>query len=77
MRRLFSEAVARIVVRCARTAGIGKLCPHDLRRAFATRLLESGVDVLVVQRILGHRSVATMQICDCRIDPASQTVALT
>jgi len=70
-RRLSSEAVARIVARRAHAAGIGELRPHDLRRAFATRLLETGTDVLVVQRILGHRSVATTAIYDCRIDRAS------
>jgi integrase/recombinase XerD len=70
-RRLSAEAVARIVARRAQAAGVGELRPHDLRRAFATRLLETGVDVLLVQRILGHRSVATTQLYDCRIDRAS------
>jgi site-specific recombinase XerD len=72
--RLSAEAVARIVARRAHAAGIGELRPHDLRRALATHLLETGVDILVVQRILGHRSVATVQIYDCRIDTASQAV---
>ena len=75
-RRLSTEAVARIVARRAQIAGVGELRPHDLRRALATRLLETGVDVLLVQRILGHRSVATTQIYDCRIDSASQTIIL-
>jgi site-specific recombinase XerD len=75
-RRLSTEAVARIVAGRAHAAGVGKLHPHDLRRAFATRLLETGVDVLVVQRSLGHRSVTTTQIYDCRIDSASKIVAL-
>lgn len=74
-RRLSTEAIARIVARRAHAAGIGKLCPHDLRRALATRLLETGVDVLLVQRILAHRSVATTQVYDCRIDSASQAAA--
>jgi integrase/recombinase XerD len=73
-RRLSNEAIARIVARRAHAAGVGDLCPHDLRRGLATRLLETGVDVLLVQRILGHRSVATTQIYDCRIDAASQAV---
>jgi site-specific recombinase XerD len=72
--RLSAEAVARIVARRPHAAGIGELRPHDLRRALATHLLETGVDILVVQRILGHRSVATVQIYDCRIDTASQAV---
>lgn len=69
-RRLSTEAIARVVARRAQEAGIGELRPHDLRRAFATRMLETGADVLVVQRSLGHRSVTSTQIYDCRIDSA-------
>jgi site-specific recombinase XerD len=69
--RLTSEAVARIVTHRARAAGVGELRPHDLRRAFATRLLETGTDVLLVQRILGHWSVSTTMVYDRRLDRAS------
>ena len=74
-RRLSAEAIARIVARRAHAAGVGELRPHDLRRALATRLLETGVDVLLVQRILGHRSVAATQIYDCRVESAAQAAA--
>jgi site-specific recombinase XerC len=74
-RRLSAAAIARIVARRAHAAGVGELRPHDLRRALATRLLETGVDVLLVQRILGHRSVATTQIYDCRVESAAQAAA--
>ncbi len=36
-----------------------KLAPHSLRHAYATHLIEAGVDLLEVQKILGHRSVLT------------------
>jgi site-specific recombinase XerD len=32
---------------------------HGLRHAYATHLIESGVDVMTVQRLLGHRDVST------------------
>ena len=36
-----------------------KITPHSLRHSYATHLIEAGVDLLEVQKILGHRSVLT------------------
>ena len=58
VRPLSAEAIWNVVHRRAKAAGLERITPHDLRRTFATRLLEAG-DVLLVQKLLGHESADT------------------
>ena len=60
MRRpLSTQAIYTIVKQRAETAGLGKLTPHDLRRTYVTKLLDSAVDINIVRQLVGHRDVKT------------------
>lgn len=59
-KRMTVAAVEKNLKKYCRTAGVthpDKTRPHALRRTFACRLLEDGVDIKMVAELMGHKNI--------------------
>jgi site-specific recombinase XerD len=57
------QMIRRLIrVHGERSAVRDRVTPHMFRHSVATYLLEEGVDIRYVQRLLGHRSISTTEI---------------
>jgi site-specific recombinase XerD len=61
--RLTPRAIQKIIKFYSQKAGITKnIHPHSLRHQLATFLIAKGVDIRIVQELLGHKNISTTQI---------------
>jgi site-specific recombinase XerD len=60
---LTPSAMRTRLIKAGHAAGLrGRVTPHMLRHTAATQLVEAGVDIRYIQRLLGHASLTTTEI---------------
>lgn len=69
----YTEAIKRI---CKRN-GLPHITMHGLRHMFATILIEQGVSLEKISKLMGHKSVATTFEIYCGIMEAKKEIAKT
>ena len=69
-----APCIRRLIrIHAERAAVPQRITPHMFRHSAATYLLEEGVDIRYVQRLLGHRSISTTEIYTHVADSALRT----
>ena len=74
-KRLTAASYFMILQKRAAAAGVERLTPHDLRRSCAGDMLDSGVDIATVAKLLGHESTTTTMRYDRRGETAKRKAA--
>ena len=70
-----AAAMRARLAKAAADAGLGaRVTPHMLRHTAATQLIEAGVDIRYIQRLLGHASLSTTEIYTHVTNPALQRI---
>ena len=71
-RGMTDQAIYTIMLSRAEEAKVKEFTPHDIRRTFAGDMLDAGVDIATVQKIMGHSDPKTTAGYDRRGERAKQ-----
>ncbi len=74
-KRMTSQAVYNVLRKRAEQAGVKPFTPHDMRRTFASTLLDNGADLAVVSKLMGHANITTTARYDRRGEEAKRAAA--
>lgn len=66
--RMTDQAIYHILDSRRQESGVAKFSPHDLRRTFASTMLDNGEDIITVKDAMGHANIITTQKYDKRGD---------
>jgi site-specific recombinase XerD len=69
---LTGHSIRFILQARAEEAGVKPFSPHDMRRTTATHLLDHGIDLSIIQKLLGHKHLSTTAIYDRRGESAKK-----
>lgn len=70
-KRISISGIRDAMLRIVKDSKCEPFTTHDLRRTFATILLDVGADKFAVQRLMGHSSLTTLEIYDRRGERAA------
>lgn len=74
--RLEASGISQLISRLAKSAGVGRVTPHQFRHSCASDLLEAGVCLPDVQKVLGHACiVSTVRYLDIAAPERSAAMA--
>lgn len=68
--------VRRDLARACERAGVPKVTPNDLRRTFASWLVQEGVSLYIVSKLLGHSSTRMVERVYGQLDDATLAMAI-
>lgn len=75
LKPLDARSIGEMLTKHMSRAGGDPITAHDLRRTFATRLLADNIDIVTVQKLMGHANVSTTAKYDRRGEDAQRQAA--
>ena len=74
-RAMTNQAIYNVLMKRGKEAGVKDFAAHDFRRTFAGDMLDRGVDIVTVQKMMGHADPKTTSRYDRRPERTKQDAA--